>query len=251
MAKKKRNKKIIVVMTEKGGTGKTTTAREIAGVLSKDYSILLIDLDFQKNLTKSFDFSDSRNIYDAIMNKDFENNIVKINDNLDIIPGDLRMRNLDDDLKISLNSDLIVKEQLNGLEYDYIIIDCRPDMRKVERNALIAADIILTPVEPHSFSLEGFDLLEGFIESSKMLLNPTVKHIGHLSRVPNDKSFMEGIGELIEDYKSVLLNTTIRENVKLKEASMCGEFIVDYSPRSNGAVDFKNLVKELKKKYGI
>ncbi|MCF0171804.1 MAG: ParA family protein [Fusobacterium varium] len=244
--------KTIVVMTEKGGTGKTTGAREIAGVLSKEYKVLLIDIDFQRNLTKSFEFDSSKNIYDAIINKDFKNNIVEINDSLDLIPGDLRTRNIDDDLKISIESEIIIKEQIQKLDgYDYIIIDCRPDLKKIEKNALIAADIILTPVEPHSFSLEGFDLLEGFIQSIKSLLKSSVQHVGYLSRVPNDKSFMEAMGEVTEDYKKVLLETVIRENVKLKEASMCSEFVIDYSPRSNGAVDFKNLVKELNEKYGI
>lgn len=238
--------KIISFMVEKGGTGKTTGAREVAGILQRDKKVLLIDLDFQRNLSTSLNFESSRNIYDAIMKRDFKGNIVKITDNLDLIPGDLRMRNLDDDLKVSITSDFVIKEQLSVINhYDYVIIDCRPDMKKPETNAINASDIVLTPIEPHSFSLDGFDILESFIGTHKSTLKPNLIHKGYLSRVPNDKKFLEGIGELLIDYREDMLVSFIRENIKLKEAEMCGQFIFEYSPRSNGTTDFENLTREI------
>lgn len=238
--------KVISFMVEKGGTGKTTGAREVAGILQRDKKVLLIDLDFQRNLSTSLNFESSRNIYDAIMKRDFKGNIVKITDNLDLIPGDIRMRNLDDVLKVSVTSDFVIKEQLIGLNnYDYAIIDCRPDMKKPETNAINASDVVLTPIEPHSFSLDGFDILEAFIGSHKSTLKPNLVHKGYLSRVPNDKKFLEGIGELLIDYRDDMLVSFIRENIKLKEAEMCGQFIFEYSPRSNGATDFENLTREI------
>lgn len=235
----------IVFMTEKGGTGKTTGSREVAGILSRDKKVLLIDLDFQRNLSNSLEFDGIGNIYDAMMNNDFKSNISKVTNNLDLIAGDLRMRHIDDDLKISLSSDFIIKEQLSKLNYDYVVIDCRPDMKKAEKNALISADLVLTPIEPHSFSLDGYDILESFIGTLKSTLKTNLVHKGYLSRVPNDKKFLEGIGELMAEYKDEMLINFIRENIKLKEASMCQQFIIDYSPRSNGTTDFENLTREV------
>lgn len=242
--------KIISFMTEKGGTGKSIGAREISGILSMEgYKILLLDLDFQMNISSSliFDNPQGLNIYDAMINKDLQGNIVKVTENLDIIPGSLKMRHLDDDLETSVTADYILKDGLSRIDgYDYAILDCRPDMKKPETNALIAADFVLIPIEPHTFSLEGFDILDGYVRDKQYQIKPTLKYKGYLNRVPNDKSFLEGIQELLEDYKDDMFKTAVRENVKIKEASICKEFIVDYSPRSNGAVDFKNLAKEVK-----
>lgn len=234
-----------VFMTEKGGTGKTTGSREVAGILARDKKVLLIDLDFQRNLSNSLDYQQKGNIYEGFIDNDFKNNISTVNDNLDLIVGDLRMRHLADDLKLSVSSDFIIKEQLSRLDYDYVIIDCRPDMGKAEKNALISADLVLTPIEPHTFSLDGYDILESFIGTLKSTLKTNLTHKGYLSRVPNDKKFLEGIGELMADYRNELLVSFIRENIKLKEASMCHQFIVDYSSRSNGATDFENLTREI------
>ena len=245
--------KIITFITEKGGTGKTTGAREVGGVLAKDYGkkVLFIDCDYQKNLTTSFKFKENeKNIFNAFLNKDFKKNIVKVNENIDIIPGSIDMKDLDVTARVTFDKDDILKKELNKLEYDYIIIDCRPDMKLIEKNALRVSNFVLTPIEPHYFSLDGFDLVERFIAGIKEDLSTPFTHLSYLSRVPSDKGFMKELEHILEDYQDSLLKTCIKENVKLKEASMYRVPIVEYSPTSNGAKDFRALVKELIK-YGI
>lgn len=245
--------KIITFITEKGGTGKTTGAREVGGVLAKDYNkkVLFIDCDYQRNLTTSFKFEEKgENIFNAFLNKNFKKNIVKISENLDIIPGSIDMKDLDVTARVTFDKDDILKKELNKLEYDYIIIDCRPDMKLIEKNALRVSNFVLTPIEPHYFSLDGFDLVERFIAGIKEDLSTPFTHLSYLSRVPGDKGFMKELEHILEQYQDSLLKTCVKENVKLKEASMYKVLIVDYSPTSNGAKDFRALVKELIK-YGI
>lgn len=245
--------KIITFITEKGGTGKTTGAREVGGVLAKDYNkkVLFIDCDYQRNLSTSFGVEDNgQNIFNAFLNKNFRDNIVNIDKNMDIIPGSIDMKDLDVTVRVSFDKDDILKNELNKLEYDYIIIDCRPDMKLIEKNALRVSNFVLTPIEPHYFSLDGFDLVERFIAGTQEDLSTPFTHLSYLSRVPGDKVFMKELEPILEQYSDSLLKTCVKENVKLKEASMYKVLIVDYSPTSNGAKDFRALVKELIE-YGI
>lgn len=240
--------KIITFITEKGGTGKTTGSREVGGVLSKDYNkkVLFIDCDYQRNLSSSFGVEDNgKNIFNAFLNKNFKDNIVNIDKNMDIIPGSIDMKDLDVTVRVSFDKNDILKIELKKLEYDYIIIDCRPDMKLIEKNALRVSNFVLTPIEPHYFSLDGFDLVERFIAGTQEDLSTPFTHLSYLSRVPGDKGFMKELEPILEQYNDSLLKTCVKENVKLKEASMVKVPIVEYSPTSNGAKDFRALVKEL------
>ena len=113
--------KIITFITEKGGTGKTTGAREVGGVLAKDYNkkVLFIDCDYQRNLSTSFGVEDNgQNIFNSFLNKNFRDNIVNIDKNMDIIPGSIDMKDLDVTVRVSFDKDDILKNELNKLEYD-------------------------------------------------------------------------------------------------------------------------------------
>ena len=123
-------------------------------------------------------------------------------------------------------------------------------MKLIEKNALRVSNFVLTPIEPHYFSLDGFDLVERFIAGTQEDLSTPFTHLSYLSRVPGDKGFMKELEPILEQYSDSLLKTYVKENVKLKEASMVKVPIVEYSPTSNGAKDFRALVKELVE-YGI
>lgn len=239
----------ISFITEKGGVGKTTGAREIAGMLALNYQkkVLMIDCDFQENLSNSFSYDNTKNknIYNAFITRNLKDNIVKIENNIDLIPGCLEIKDLDTVLEVKIDNDFFFKKELPKLNYDIVVIDCRPDMKLIERNALKASDYVITPMEPHHFSMKGFDLVERFIKGVKTDLNTPFIHLGYLSRVPVEKTFNERLEEIKEQYGDVLLKTNIRENTKLKECSMDGYFISEYSPTCNGSKDFKKLTEEL------
>lgn len=243
---KNKSAKVLVFANEKGGVGKTTGAREVAGVLKKNKKILLIDADFQRNLTGSLIDEPQGTIYDVMTGKDIKDCIISVCDNVDLIPGDLALRHLDEDLRDTINTHSILKEQLEKIEkdYDYIIIDCRPAMGEIEKNALVCADFLIVPIEPHYFSLDGLDILQSYSEALRGLLRPSLKTVVYFNRVGQGNAPYDVMDTSKRDY-DIILNSFIRENVKLKEASMNQKFITDYAPRSNGAVDFKGLVLEL------
>ena len=244
MAKKT---KVLVFMNEKGGVGKTTGAREVAGILRKKKKVLLIDADFQRNLTGSLiDEPESGTVYSLMRGADIKECIHPIAENIDIIPGDIALRHLDEDLRDEFEVHSILAKQLEKVagDYDYIIIDCRPAMGEIEKNALVCADFLIVPIEPHYFSLDGLDILQSYSEALKGLLKATLKTAVYFNRVGAGNAPYDVMDSSKQDY-DIILNSFVRENVKLKEASMQREFIVDYAPRSNGAVDFKGLVLEL------
>lgn len=242
----KKTAKVLVFMNEKGGVGKTTGAREVAGVLKKDHKVLLVDADFQRNLTGSFVDETMGTVYDVMRGEDIENCILPICDNVDLIPGDLALRHLDEDLKEEIEPHAILKKQLEKVakNYDYIIIDCRPAMSEIEKNALVVADFLIVPIEPHYFSLDGLDILKGYSEALVGLLKSSLKTIVYFNRVGQGNAPYDVMASSKRDY-DIILNSFIRESVKIKEASMQQEFLIDYAPRCNGTVDFKNLVLEL------
>lgn len=243
--------KIISSINEKGGTGKTTSTREIAGVLKKKNKILLIDCDYQANLTSSFLLEADKTIVNVINGEDINECITPIEKNVDIICGSISARDLEENLSWVTKKEFILKNALENLKekYDYILIDCRPDMRLLEKNALASSDLVITPIEPHNYSLDGFDILEQFLYAVKPILKENLNHVGYFSRVAIGKAPREVIKGSDTAYNNIL-DSFIRHNVKLQECSLVGKFIIDYAPRSNGSLDFKKLVEELKtKKY--
>lgn len=250
--------KIISFITEKGGTGKTTGAREVAGVLSLVHNkkVLLIDCDFQQNLTESLIEADQeKNIFRAIKEKDLKGNIIPIERDgkhiLDLIPASLNLKDLEYK-KDSVDMEMIYLDLKKGLEqlqeYDYIIIDCRPDMRAIERAVLKCSNYVITPVEAHLFSFRGFELLENFIQALKKDLNTPFIHFGYINRLQNDKEILEATEDVRNSFDNIL-DTPIRDNLKIFKASQTGHFIIEYSSTSNGAKDFKTLTKELLNKW--
>ena len=244
--------KIISIINEKGGTGKTTSTREITGVLKKNKKCLLIDCDYQANLTGSFGIEFDKTIYNVMLGENINNCILEIEKNVDIIPGIINSRDLERDLEWESEKETILKNKLEELEkkYDYILIDCRPDMRLLEKNALVCSDVVLTPIEPHNYSLDGFDILEELLKTINPILKNDIKHIGFFSRVAIGNAPKMVIENSDNVYENILDNY-IRHSVKLQECSLVGKFIVDYAPRTNGALDYKNLVKELQNKNFI
>lgn len=245
--------KKISFVNEKGGVGKTTGAREVAGILGKRKKVLLIDLDFQRNLTGSFpELEYTNTIYDVFDSYPEPNEvIINIKKNIDIIPGDIRLRGIDKDLFYRSQAHMILSKFLRNVEdnYDYIIFDLHPAMGEVEKNALVCSEWLLVPIEAHYFSLDGLEILEMYQEELKEELDYELEPLIFFNRVGRGNAPLQ-IMEEIRDGRPNVLKTFIRDTVKIKEASMCGEFLVDYAKTSNGTKDFRSLVKELKD-YGI
>lgn len=249
--------KIISITNQKGGVGKTTTAVNLsAGLANLGKRVLLIDLDPQANATSNL-FPD-----DTVMKftiKDVFRLPVPIEmaatrsvvDNLDIVPSNLSFAAIESELLTKIGRESRLKKALRPQiqhehEYDYIILDAPPSLGLISINALTAADEILIPIHEF-FALEGIEQLISVSRQVQEDLNPDLK-IGAILLTmydPRTNLAKDVKKRIIDEFGSLVLNTTIPRNVKLAEAPSYKESIFTYAPESSGAKAYRKLTEEL------
>ncbi|EKD94576.1 MAG: SpoOJ regulator, partial [uncultured bacterium] len=220
-----------------GGTGKTTTAINLSGEISqKGYKVLLIDNDPQSNITKTFNIQNKYTLYDLYYNKQvtFEDCIVKLKDNISIIPNIIQSADLDDELQNRGNRENILKHKLDTLEteFDFIIIDNNPYKSVLLKNALTVSDYYLEVIDNSLDAIEGLKMIERTIKDLKEdRLNDKIKSIGILrSRYDKVTSFSKEFSEVVKlTYKEKLFDAIVYDSVKYKEARAMKKFIQEYS----------------------
>ncbi|WP_028322560.1 ParA family protein [Desulfatiglans anilini] len=246
-------KKIIAVINQKGGVGKTTTSINFAaGLARQGHRVLLIDLDPQAHSTIGLGIEPGTYklaIHDVLINKQkIGDTILKTTvQNLDLVPSHIRLDRAEQQLTPEMFKESRLNKALQNLDYDFIVIDCRPTLGTLTINALYASNFILVPCEMSRYSLDGFaDLME------------TVEHVKNgeeiakenfirilLTKVDTRKSVTnEWILEQLEPYKNMLFNTKIRQNEALNQAHIAMEPIFTFKSNSSGAEDYTQLTHE-------
>lgn len=255
--------KIVSIVNQKGGVGKTTTAVNLATILAvMDKKVLLIDLDSQGNsssglgimqdqrkVTSYHLFCGLESIGKAIHHTDIPNlSIITSNTNLAVVEMEL----LDKD-----NHELILKELLSSVQekYDYIIIDCPPSLNLLTLNALVASNEVIIPMLCDFYSLEGLSHLLKTIEIVEKKLNPKIKIGGILFTMYDSRNRLTQ--QVERDVRSCLgnmvYNTTIPRNVRVSEAPSHGKAAIIYDYKCPGSQAYISLAKEIeaKKKRGV
>lgn len=244
--------KIIALVNQKGGVGKTTSTINIgAGLAIKGKRVLLIDLDPQASLTMSLGQDASRSDRTAyeVLTGDLEASkaIIKLSGGYDLIPCDARLLALEEGKEKRLLQRAIAP--LTGM-YDYILIDCRPSLGNLMLNALTACNEVYIPVQAEFLALAGLAQLTNTITLVKRKLNPDVKITGVLitrykARTKLSKEVYNKAKEL---YPQAIFKTPVRDAVDVAEAPTAGTDIFHYSKRSNGAKDYLSVVEEIIKR---
>lgn len=249
-------KEIITVINQKGGVGKSTTAQNIGAGLHQLHKkrVLFIDLDAQGNLSYSLGANqEAYSAIDVLMdNCEIEKAIQKTPQG-DLIRSNADLSNIETLLK-NTGKEYKLKEVLEPVlnNYDYIIIDTPPSLGLLSVNALTASTGVIIPSQADIFSLQGIGQLTKTIEAVKKYCNPNLKIKGIvLTRYSSRSVLSRDIAEMLEatakQLNTKLYKTNIREGIAIKESQINLTSIFSYAPKSNPAIDYKNLIKEVLK----
>ena len=250
----------ISVINHKGGVGKTTTAINFAAAIARTgKKTLLIDFDPQANLTMGLiqaeiysNIKDNTLIYDALM-KGEDLQVIDIEDNLDLIPGSLKMADAEIDLISSMARETKLKKALKKIkEYEVIVIDCPPSLNLLTINSLVASDYVLIPYLADYFTLNSLESITKIFNQVKDNFNDNLEILGMFANKYNKQiNLSKMVRDQVEtQFGSVFLKTCIRQNVALSESITPphSTHIFNYSEKSNGAQDYAELLKEIEVK---
>jgi chromosome partitioning protein len=251
--------RIIAIVNQKGGCGKTTTTVNLAGALAADGArVLVVDIDPQAHATLALGIDPDKldeNIYEILAEPDgserLQQVIVEAGEGLDLAPSGIVLSALEQKLaseRVDERTERLsaALDALPEGTYEYVLIDCPPNVGLLTFNALRAATEVIIPLETSRFAIHG---VEKLLETIALL----TERIGHDLSVRVLTTLYDGrtrfarttLAEIREIFKDMCFDTVIRLNVKLREAAARGKPIGNLAPSANGALDHAALAVEV------
>ena len=243
--------KIVAVVNQKGGVGKTTSCLNLSYALHlRGKKVLLCDCDPQGNSTSGFgvDKNTEPNMYDIIMNSEIPGNAVVKTKFGDLIPANRELTGALIELVSVEEREFVLKKALASIKdsYDYIFIDCPPSLELLTLNAFCAADSVLVPVQCEYFALEGLTDLVNTVKTVNKRLNTGLKFEGFVLTMydPRTKLSLEVEDEIKKYFGEKVYATRIPRNVRVSEAPSHGKPVIAYDKSSKGSRAYLKLASE-------
>lgn len=249
--------KVVAITNQKGGSGKTTTAVNLAAALAeKGRRILVIDLDAQASASMWLGVSDTANSLLGVLagERDLASAVKPSScRGVDVVPASPALSGAERALASEVGPELILRRAIETLpnRWDFVLLDCPPSLGLLSVSALAAADEVLVPVEAHVMALAGLASLTQTIERVRARLHAGVR-LGAIvaCRVDTRKNLCQDVlSSLRERFGATVLKATVRENVRLAEAPSFAVPITAYDGRSAGAEDYRAVAAEVLKRF--
>ena len=245
--------RVIAVVNQKGGVGKTTTVVNLSACLGKaGKKVLVIDADAQGNTTSGLGLEKNKlenTLYNVLLGEISISDAIQqtVAENVDIVPSNMNLSGAEIELVSLEDRESIVKENLSKIKnnYDFIVIDCPPSLGIVTINALVAADTVLVPVQCEYFALEGMEQLFHTIGLVQNNLNADLQIEGVVFTMYDSRTNLsiEVVEEVKKVLKSDMYSAIIPRNVRLGEAPSYGLPITIYDTKSKGAESYRLLAE--------
>ena len=247
--------KVMAIINQKGGVGKSTTAINLSAALGEmGKQVLLVDLDPQGNTSSGLGIEKSRVehcVYDVLLNDVPVEDVIipDVCEGLDVIPATINLAGAEVELVAEMARENRLRDSVGSLrgKYDYVFIDCPPSLGLLTVNALVAADKLLIPIQCEFYALEGVTKLLDSMKRVKTRLNPSLDIFGVLLTMYDGRTTLskQVVEEVRNYFGKIVFDTLIPRTVKLSEAPSFGQPITQYDPSGKGAQSYVDLAKEV------
>lgn len=247
--------RIISIINQKGGVGKSTTAVNLSAALSsKGKKVLLVDFDPQGNSTSGFGIEKEeleQCVYDALIHNVSAEDLIHETDceRVFVIPATIQLAGAEIELVSAMARETRLKELLAPVqnEFDYIFIDCPPSLGLLTINALAAADSVLIPIQCEYYALEGVTKLLESMRMVKERINRSLEVFGVLMTMYDSRTSLANqvVDEVRAYFGDKVFDTLVPRTVKISEAPSFGMPVIEYAPSNKGAIAYLCLADEV------